>query len=71
MYLDIAGVMFVALKDKGEVILVNQKGCDILGYPEKEIVGKNWFEKFLPEGIREEISRKEKKVFGKIFSHRF
>lgn len=47
-YLDIAGVIFLALNVKGEVILINKKGCEILGYEEKEILGKNWFVNFVP-----------------------
>ncbi|MBC8228456.1 PAS domain S-box protein, partial [bacterium] len=54
-YLDIAGVMFVAINTEEEVALVNQKGCDILGYEQEEIIGKNWFDNFLPAGIREEV----------------
>ena len=50
--LDIAGVMFVAIDAKGEVILVNQKGGAVLGYEQKEIIGKNWFDNFLPDNIK-------------------
>lgn len=46
-YLDVAGIMFVAIDREGRVTLVNRKGCDILGRPAEEIVGKNWFEEFL------------------------
>ena len=53
-YLDIAGVMIVALNTEGEVTLINKKGCRILGYPEKEILGKNWFDSFVPEHARDE-----------------
>jgi PAS domain S-box-containing protein len=47
-YLDIAGVMIVALDNFGYVTLINQKGCDVLGYSQEEIIGKNWFDHFLP-----------------------
>ncbi|MBD3307350.1 PAS domain S-box protein [candidate division KSB3 bacterium] len=47
-YLDIAGVMFVALDPEQRVTLINKKGCEILGYDEQEILGINWFEHFLP-----------------------
>ncbi|MHC4480469.1 MAG: PAS domain S-box protein, partial [Planctomycetota bacterium] len=47
-YLDVAGVMFVALNAKGEVALINQKGSEVLGYEQVEIIGKNWFDSFLP-----------------------
>ena len=48
-YLKIAGVMMVALDKDGKVKLINKKGGEILGYPENEIIGKNWFDNFLPE----------------------
>ena len=34
----VAVVMFVALNNKGEVTLVNEKGCEILGYGQSEII---------------------------------
>ena len=55
MYLDIAGVMFVALNAEGDVKLINKKGCEILGYDEKEILGTNWFDSFVPEKNREKV----------------
>ncbi|MFC2100619.1 PAS domain S-box protein, partial [Bacteroidota bacterium] len=66
-YLDIAGVIFVAINNKGEVILINRKGCEVLGYEENEIIGKNWHDHFIPERFRNEIKEVSKKVFaGKI-----
>lgn len=46
--LDTAAVMLITLNDKGDVTYINPKGCDILGYSEAEILGKNWFDYFLP-----------------------
>jgi len=63
-YLEIAGVMIIVIGADGQVKLINKKGCEILGYREEEIIGKNWFENFLPERVRDEI----KKVFGRIMS---
>ncbi|MBU2515322.1 PAS domain S-box protein [bacterium] len=61
-YLNVAGVLLIALDLTGNVTLINPKGCEILGYPEDEIIGYNWFDKFLPsEGIDE-----VKKVFYEI-----
>jgi PAS domain S-box-containing protein len=51
-YLDLAGVMFVALDTAGIVTLANKRACDILGYPEAEIVGSDWFDRFLPDENR-------------------
>lgn len=53
-YLDIAGVMIVVLNADQKVSLINRKGCEILGYNEEEIIGKDWFDNFLPEGINDE-----------------
>lgn len=61
-YLDVAGVMFVALNTAGEVTLINKRGCEILGYEPDEIIGRNWFENFLPAQIRDEV----RSVFQKL-----
>lgn len=61
-YFNVAGVLLVALDLNGNVTLINPKGCEILGYEQKEIIGYNWFDKFIPaEGIEE-----VKKVFNQI-----
>jgi len=54
-YLDISGVMFVALNAKGVVTLINQKVCEVLGYEQEEIIGKNWFDNFLPGNVKGEV----------------
>ena len=47
--------MFVAIDTDGNVTLINQKGCEVLGYTQEEIAGRNWFDSFLPEEIKDEI----------------
>jgi PAS domain S-box-containing protein len=51
-YLDIAGALIVAIDADQRVTLINKTGCRILGYDKEEIIGKNWFDTFLPEGMR-------------------
>lgn len=63
-YLDVAGVMFVLIDREGKVSLVNKKGCKILRYEESEIIGKNWFDTFLPE----RNVKKVKEVFDKLIA---
>ncbi|HPU89516.1 MAG TPA: PAS domain S-box protein [Spirochaetota bacterium] len=46
-YLDIAGVIIVAIDGSRRVTLINKRGCDILGYAEDEIVGREWFADFI------------------------
>lgn len=61
-YLDIAGVIMVVLNADQTVALINKKGCEILGYSYEEIIGKNWFDHFLPENYREQV----KTIFSKM-----
>jgi len=63
-YLDIAGVMFIAIDTSQHVTMINQKGCDILGYEEQEIVGKNWFDNFIKTENTEDI----KGIFNEMIS---
>ena len=53
-FLNIVGVIFIALDKNGNVALINKKGCEVLEYPEDKILGKNWFDNFLPKDIRGE-----------------
>lgn len=63
-YLDLAGVMFIIIDLKGTVILANRKACEVLEYSENEIIGKNWFDGFLPQNIRKRV----KQVFDQLIS---
>lgn len=47
-YLDIAGVIFLVIGADEEVVLINRKGCEVLGCQEEGIIGKNWFDNFTP-----------------------
>jgi len=55
MYLDIVGTIMVAIDRDRKVKLINRKGCEILGYDEKDIIGEDWIDNFLPEAVREEV----------------
>jgi len=52
-YLYIAEVIILALNRKGVVTLINKKGCEIIGYDMEDIIGKNWFQNFIPIANRE------------------
>ena len=62
-YLKLAGSIIIVLDKDGNVSLINQKGCDIIGLSEENILGKNWFDNFIPHEIVEDV----KNVFNKIF----
>jgi len=61
-YLSIAGVMVVAINSKGNIILLNKKGYEILGYKESSLIGKNWFDTCIPKRNIKEV----KEVFNKL-----
>jgi PAS domain S-box-containing protein len=55
MYLNVAGVMIGVLDAQGIILLMNMKGCALLGYGTAEILGNNWFDLCLPERMRQEV----------------
>ena len=63
-YLDIAGVIIVAINEHQNVTLLNNKGCDILECDKNEVIGKNWFDNFIPEFGRDRV----KAVFNKLMA---
>ncbi|MHC4443392.1 MAG: PAS domain-containing sensor histidine kinase [Planctomycetota bacterium] len=54
-YLDIAGIIFLVNNAQQKTTLINKYGCDILGVPENKIIGKNWFNTFVPERERNKV----------------
>ncbi|RLD29447.1 MAG: hypothetical protein DRI73_10955, partial [Bacteroidetes bacterium] len=66
-YLDISGVMFVAINRECKITLVNKKLCEITGYKEEELIGKNWFKMMIPDYLQAEIIPISRKLLsGKI-----
>lgn len=51
-YFDVAEVMMVVLDREGRICQLNRKGCQLLGFPEEELVGKDWFDSCLPQRER-------------------
>ncbi len=61
-YLDTAAAMFLVINKDQIVEMVNKKGCEILGYSNEAIVGKNWFDTFIPKEDRTKLSE----MFGSV-----
>ena len=61
-YLDVVGVIILALDREGGVILINRQGCDILGRTEAELLGSNWFETCVKDSTRADA----RSVFSKL-----
>ncbi len=56
--LDVAEFIYLALDLDQNVVLINRKGCEILNYSEEEIIGKNWFDNFLPKKVAKKVKSK-------------
>ncbi len=54
-YFDVAGVITAVIDHRGTVSLINHKGCEVLGYREEGIVGKNWADHFVGEKYRKQV----------------
>ena len=61
-YVEVAGVLLIALDIHGCITLVNPKGCEILGYRQSELIGRNWFGDFLASENIDEV----KQVFDQM-----
>ena len=56
--LDLSDAIFLYTNVEGNVEFINSSGSKILGFPKKEIIGKNWIDNFIPENFKEEITQK-------------
>ncbi len=63
-YLDQAGVMIAIVRRDRSVALVNRKTCQMLGWPEAEVVGRDWIDNFLPPSHRRSMGR----IFSRVLS---
>lgn len=63
-FLQIAGVVMIAIDPDQRVTLVNQKTCETLGCSEEEIVGRNWFDTFIPTRERERVREAFKRLMA-------
>lgn len=63
-YLNLAGTMIVVLDIYGNVSFINRKGCEVLGYNQKELIDRNWIEMVIP--LKEK--KKTRKIFSKILN---
>lgn len=57
-FLDLANVILVVIDTYQKVVLINQRGCSLLGYSQDEIIGKNWFKSFIPVKYSLQLEKK-------------
>ncbi len=60
--LNLAEVIILVLNKSGDVSFINKSGCRILGYKEENILGKNWFDNFIPKPKSRELKSWFKKI---------
>ena len=63
-YLDEAGVIYVILRADQTVRFISRHGCEMLGVPREEIIGKNWFDHFLPQPEGQEVKKEFEKLMA-------
>jgi diguanylate cyclase (GGDEF)-like protein/PAS domain S-box-containing protein len=56
-YLDIASTIIVALDVRGRVELINRQGCELLGFTDTELLGRDWFDTVVPPQDRLDARR--------------
>ena len=67
-YLDTADVILLALDLDARITLINRKGCDVVGWTESELLGRDWIETCLPARIRPDIQEKRHNVISGDYS---
>jgi PAS domain S-box-containing protein len=55
-YLDAAQVILLALDLDGRITLINRNGCELLGWTEAELLGRDWITTCLPPRIQDAIT---------------
>lgn len=53
--MDLLGLVMVELNPLGTILMINKQGSDVLGYRERDLLDKNWFDIIIPEKERAEV----------------
>jgi len=63
-YFDMAPAFMITLSKEGRIENINQRGCRILQVEKSAVIGRNWFDEYLPDyGMP-----KMREAFGKLLS---
>lgn len=63
-YLDIANTIIVVIGSGGTVELLNDKGCEVLGYAESDVLGQDWFRIAIPA----ELQAEARSIFSRMMN---
>ena len=56
-YLEVASTLVVVLDARGHVELINRQGCELLGFAEQDLLGRDWFDTVVPAPDRLDARR--------------
>jgi diguanylate cyclase (GGDEF)-like protein/PAS domain S-box-containing protein len=56
-YLEVASTLVVVLDQRGHVELINRQGCELLGFAEDDLRGRDWFDAVVPAADRLDARR--------------
>lgn len=62
--IDLINTIVLMLDANGRVKLINKKGLEILGYQKEEVIGKEWFENFVPLQAKIDVTPRFKKIIS-------
>jgi diguanylate cyclase (GGDEF)-like protein/PAS domain S-box-containing protein len=65
-YLEVASTLVVVLDARGHVELVNRQGCELLGFAEDELRGRDWFDAVVPAADRLDARRAFARLVGGV-----
>ncbi len=68
-YFDLADAFMVAINSDELVVDINKKACEAMGYSKEAVVGKNWFESFVPSQVRGDVKRLFHDMLGGTLRH--
>jgi len=64
LYVNTMGTLVMTLDVDGNITMVNREGANLLKTTQEDLIGKNWFDNFIPKEQQNEI----KEVFASIVS---
>ena len=56
-YLEVASTLILVLDHLGRIELINRQGCELLGFGEQELLGRDWFTTVVPDVDRLDARR--------------
>lgn len=65
-FLDVASTLVVVLDPDGRVQLINRQGCELLGFEEDELLGRDWFNAVVSSAERLDARRAFHRVVSRV-----